>query len=72
MTDDGIDNIVLQQLRGIRSVVDRLGERGEETMARLGHLEHGLAQTSLQLADINIRIDNVGRQLRTGSRRGSA
>jgi hypothetical protein len=51
------DNIVLEHLRHIRAAVDGLALRVDEIISRIGHLERGVAQLHVQMADTNGRLD---------------
>jgi archaellum component FlaC len=57
MTDT--DNIVLEHLRHIRSVIDGLREDMREVKQRLGILENQYANLEIQYASVSNRLDRM-------------
>jgi archaellum component FlaC len=70
-------NLILEHLRALRAGQDRLGERLDETIARLGsiesqignlhrevaHLQQELARHDLRFDGIDRRLDRIERRL---------
>jgi archaellum component FlaC len=53
------DNLILEHLRGIRGVVDRLTEDMREVKERLGILEIGIGNLGGQYASLSNRLDRL-------------
>ena len=54
-----IDNLVLEQSRHIRGQVDRVESKLDDLILRTGHIERSVAEHSIQLAELNVRIDRI-------------
>jgi archaellum component FlaC len=53
------DNLILEHLRHMRAQLDRMESRLEDAVARPGHLERSVADHSVQLAEINTKLDRL-------------
>lgn len=53
------DNLILEHLRHMRGQLDRVEHRLEDVFVRLGHLERSVADHSVQLAEINTKLDRL-------------
>ncbi len=53
------DNLILEHLRHMRGQLDRVENRLEDVIVRLGHLERSVADHSVQLAEINTKLDRL-------------
>ena len=54
-----VENLVLDHLRHMRGQLDRMEHKLEDVIARLGHLERAVADHSVQLAEINTKLDRL-------------
>jgi len=54
-----VENLVLEHLRHMRGQLDRMEHQLHDVIARLGHLERGVADHSVQLAEINVKLDRL-------------
>jgi archaellum component FlaC len=54
-----VENLLLDHLRQIRGQLDRMEHQLEDVIARLGHLERTVADHSVQLAEINVKLDRL-------------
>ncbi len=54
------DNLVLDHLRHVRGQLDRVEHRLDDITTRLGHIERSVAEHSVQLAEINAKLDRQG------------
>ncbi len=54
-----VENLVLEHLRYMRGQLDRVEHKLEDVIARLGHLERAVADHSVQLAEINTKLDRL-------------
>ncbi|HWA91558.1 MAG TPA: hypothetical protein VG889_16085 [Rhizomicrobium sp.] len=68
MSDPG-DNVVLEYLRQIRVVLDKLDSSVRELAVRVGFLEEGQARLEAQYAHISTRLDRVDMRLERLERR---
>jgi archaellum component FlaC len=53
------DNLIPEHLRHMRGQLDRMEHRLEDVTLRLGHLERSVADHSVQLAEINTKLDRL-------------
>ncbi|QBR71116.1 hypothetical protein CU048_07275 [Beijerinckiaceae bacterium] len=53
------DNLILEHLRHMRGQLDRVENRLEDVIVRLGHLERSVADHSVQLAEVNTKLDRL-------------
>jgi archaellum component FlaC len=54
-----VENLVFEHLRHMRGQLDRVEHKLEDVMACLGHVERGVADHSVQLAEINSKLDRL-------------
>ncbi len=54
-----VENLVLDHLRHMRGQLDRMEHQLQDVIARLGHLERAVADHSVQLAEINAKLDRL-------------
>jgi archaellum component FlaC len=54
-----IENLVLDLLHHLRGQLDRMEHKLEDVIARLGHVERSVAEHSVQLAEINTKLDRL-------------
>ena len=54
-----VENLVDDHLRHMRGQLDRMEHRIEDITARLGHVECSVADHSVKLAEINIKLDRA-------------
>ncbi len=54
-----VENLVLEHLRHMRGQLDRVEHKPEDVITRLGHLERAVADHSVQLAEINTKLDRL-------------
>ena len=54
-----IENLVLEHPRHMRGQLDRMERQLEDIIARLGHLLRTVADHSVQLAEINVKLDRL-------------
>lgn len=63
------DNLILDHLPHMRGQLDRVENKLEDVIVRLGHLERSVADHSVQLAEINTKLDRLdGRVARSEKR----
>ncbi len=64
---ENVENLVLEQLRHIRSTVDRMETRLDDLTGRVGRLETSFAQTmgnvQVTLAEHSVRMDRIDTRL---------
>ena len=53
------NNLVLEHLRHLRGQIDRIETKLDDAILRLGHIEHAVAQHSVQFAEMNSRFDRI-------------
>jgi archaellum component FlaC len=53
------ENLILEHLRHMRGQLDRMETRIEDVIMRLGHIERSVADHSVQLAEINTKLDRL-------------
>jgi archaellum component FlaC len=53
------EGLVLDHLRHMRGQLDRMEHKLEDVVARLGHVERAVADHSVQLAEINSKLDRL-------------
>jgi archaellum component FlaC len=53
------EDLVLDHLRHMRGQLDRMEHKLEDVVARLGHVERAVADHSVQLAEINSKLDRL-------------
>lgn len=63
------DNLILEHLRGIRGVVDRLAEDMREVKSRLGMLESQVGTLAAQYASLSNRLDRMDERVARIERR---
>ncbi|MCI0735834.1 MAG: hypothetical protein L0Y50_06110 [Beijerinckiaceae bacterium] len=54
-----VENLVLEHLRTMRGQLDRMENQLQDVISRLGHLERSVADHSVQLAEINAKLDHL-------------
>lgn len=54
-----VDNLVLEHLRHIGGQIDRVETKVDDLILRAGHIERSVAQHSVQLADVNGKLDRL-------------
>jgi archaellum component FlaC len=54
-----VENLVLEHLRHMRGQLDRMEHQLEDIIARFGHLKRTVADHSVQLAEINVKLDGL-------------
>ncbi len=54
-----VENLVLDHLRHMRGQLDRMEHKLEDVIARLSHVERAVADHSVQLAEINTKLDRL-------------
>jgi len=54
-----VENLVLDHLRHMRGQLDRMEHKLEDVIARPGHVERSVAGHSVQLAEINTKLDRL-------------
>ena len=52
-----VENLVLEHLRHIRGQIDRVETKLDDLILRVGHIERSVAEHSVQLAEVNGRLD---------------
>jgi archaellum component FlaC len=52
------ENLILEHVRHMRGQLDRMETRIEDVI-RLGHIERSVADHSVQLAEINTKLDRL-------------
>jgi archaellum component FlaC len=53
------ENLILEHVRHMRGQLDRMETRIEDVIMRLGHIERSVADHSVQLAEINTKLDRL-------------
>jgi archaellum component FlaC len=53
------ENLILEHLRHMRGQLDCMETRIEDVIMRLGHIERSVADHSVQLAEINTKLDRL-------------
>ncbi len=53
------ENLILEHLHHMRGQLDRMEHRLEDVTLRLGHVERSVADHSVQLAEINTKLDRL-------------
>jgi archaellum component FlaC len=54
-----VENLVLDHLRHMRGQLDRMEHKLEDVIARLSHVERAVADHTVQLAEINAKLDRL-------------
>jgi archaellum component FlaC len=54
-----VENLVLDPLRHMRGQLDPMEHKLEDVIARLDHVERSVAEHSVQLAEINRKLDRL-------------
>ncbi|HYP58065.1 MAG TPA: hypothetical protein VEQ35_07240 [Beijerinckia sp.] len=68
MSDEPM-NLVLEHLGHIRAAVDRTEQRLDDLTLRVGHIERAVAEHSVQMAELNGRMDRFDARLARVERR---
>jgi len=63
MSDPAMDNLVLERLREIRTLLGEVKEDTADTRLRVGMLEAGYASVSLRLDRLAADVDRIKRRL---------
>jgi hypothetical protein len=63
MSDSAMDNLVLERLREIRTLLGEVKEDTADTRLRAGMLEAGYASVSLRLDRLAADVDRIKRRL---------
>lgn len=63
MSDPTLDNLVLERLREIRTMLGEVKEDTADTRLRAGMLEAGYASVSLRLDRLAADVDRIKRRL---------
>jgi hypothetical protein len=63
MSDSATDNLVLERLREIRTLLGEVKEDTADTRLRAGMLEAGYASVSLRLDRLAADVDRIKRRL---------
>lgn len=66
---DASDNIVLEHLRQMRVVLDRLDHGQRDLATRVGFLEEGQARLETRYAHVSTRLDRIDMRLERLERR---